>query len=132
MSGFSNAIAKLERLASPAWLGELARRQSERTLDLIDNGFRDKVSPYREPWQVTKQKNPILERTGAFRREWHPDRISSAGFSIVSGVFYGGFHQTGTAKMVARKVAPDASRGLGGWQEPLDKVAADFVVETMK
>jgi hypothetical protein len=153
VSGLPDVIARLERLASPEWTTELARRQSDRVLDLIDNGYRDKTNPYGEPWAPTKQKNPILERSGTFRRTWTPEKATSDGFSIVSGVLYGGFHQDGTAKIIPRKVIPDAERGLGNdgtakivprkvipdserglgkWQEPLDKIAVELALETMK
>ena len=34
--------------------------------------------------------------------------------------------------IVPRKVIPDSERGLGKWQEPLDKIAVELALETMK
>jgi phage gpG-like protein len=131
VSAVGEFAAKLRALGEQEFLERLSGRMAERTLDLIDEGYQHRRSPYGTPWAPTKQPNPILEKTGAFRSGWSVKRADSRGFTVGSDVDYGSFHQSGTARMVARKTVPD-ERGLGLWEAPLDQQAVDMVVEALK
>jgi hypothetical protein len=122
---------KLAALGEPAFLERLARGMAERTLDLVDQGYQQRQDPYGMRWTTTKQKNPILERTGYFRSGWGIRRADSRGFTISSAAEYGEYHQTGTRRMVARKTVPEGD-SLGIWEAPLDQAVVDMIVEALK
>jgi phage gpG-like protein len=133
MAELPEFLARLEAIASAEWRERLARRMAERTLDLIDKGYQHRRDPYGNAWKQTQQPNPILERTGAFRSSWTPTQVTEAGFTVAAeDVDYAAFHQSGTARIASRKTIPTESAGLGDWQEPLDAVVVEAVIEVMK
>jgi phage gpG-like protein len=132
VSAVGEFAAKLARLTEQSFLEQLSTRMAERSLDLIDQGYQRREDPYGNAWATTKQKNPILEKSGDFRREWEVKRADVRGFTVASDVEYGSFHQSGTGRMVARKTVPDEGGGLGRWEEPLDRQAVDVVLEALK
>lgn len=141
VSGLSKFADKLAALAESDFLGQVSRRMSERALDLIDQGYDRRSDPYGQAWAATKErrrarglwggKNPILEDTGAFRREWRVSQADASGFTVSNPVEYGGFHQTGTSKMPVRMTVPDNDR-LGAWEEPLLVEAVNVFLEALK
>jgi phage gpG-like protein len=62
---------------------------------------------------------PILEKTGRMRRSYHVS-ATTTGVTVTNSTDYAGFHQTGTARMVARKVLPDGDLP-GEWRARIDE-----------
>ena len=124
-------IARLRRVSSAAFREELSKKLAEEALRQVDAGFREARDPYGKPWAPTKQPNPILQRSGAFRSDWSIAGYTKDGFRIISAVEYGGYHQHGTKSIAIRMVIPTAKRGLGLWRAPFEKIVVDHFRATM-
>lgn len=106
-------LAIIERLSSiPARTAVLAAPGINR---LIREQFRAGVDPYGRAWADLRpatiargRRPPPLTDTGKLRdgTRVRPFPGRRAGLQLVVGESYGRFHQTGTSRMVARRILP--------------------------
>lgn len=101
--------AKFRR--TPALLEALSVNVGEEFLGLVQDGFREERDPWGRGWKKPKavpDGRPLLVgKTTRLRRSWHIERTARGVITIASGVVYAKYHQTGTRRMVARKMVPD-------------------------
>jgi phage gpG-like protein len=114
--------------ATPELLEAISVSGAEEMISLVKDGFRDETDPYGKKWARKKKKNgrKILSgKTSRLKGGWHYKRADKGGFTISPSVDYAAYHQTGTRRMVARKMVPD-SRGLPReWSKKLEEVAKE-------
>lgn len=132
-----NFAQKLDRWSqlletSDMLVSSMSRIQSEVALTLIGEEFETETDPYGEHWAPKKSDDgrKILHgETTRLRNGWHVVGSDASGFEVAPSVDYAGFHQSGTSKMVARKMVPTASRGFPReWVNEFKAVAtAQFV-----
>ncbi len=93
----------------------MSKVAAEVSLTLIGEGFEDERDPYGEKWAEKKQpdgRKVLHGETTRLRNGWHVVGSDASGFEVAPSVDYAGYHQSGTSRMVPRKMVPDASRGL--------------------
>jgi phage gpG-like protein len=76
---------------------------------LVDERFDARADTAGVPWAPRKPPTgtwPILEKSGRMRKSYHVT-ANTTGVSVTNSKPYAGYHQTGTERMVARKVLPD-------------------------
>jgi phage gpG-like protein len=92
-----------ERFGQPDVLAELHRRWGIRTLNWVDQNFRQQGALTGSPWaklrpltvaQRRKGSSLILQDTGALKRSFVM-QFSSAGVAVGSPIFYAEFHEEG-------------------------------------
>jgi hypothetical protein len=89
---------------------------------LIDERFDARADPSGAPWEARKPPTgtwPLLEKSGKMRKSYHVG-ATTTGVSVTNSRPYAGYHQTGTANMVARKVLPDAGPLPAEWAGRID------------
>lgn len=125
MIGIEQLAQRIERLATPAPMAAVSRSMATTAIALFQTGFAARTNPYSNRWaqRVKSVPWPILERTGYLRASGELEAVSAEGFRLHVYAPYAWFHQHGTARMVSRKVVPDAVAGLGAWQRPLELAA---------
>ena len=143
MAGVNALIQRLERLGA----AEVKAKITSKVRDVMHaeciRGFNEQRDPYGVAWQPRKplkgwaamafgllqDNHPLLNKTGAMIRSLTARATSNGVVMRIIG--YAKFHQSGTSKMVARKIFPDPGRGLGLWSEPVHRAAVDAVKEMM-
>ncbi len=93
----------------------MSKVAAEVSLTLIGEGFENETDPYGEKWASKKTpdgRKVLHGETTRLRNGWHVTGSDASGFEVAPSVDYAGYHQSGTSKMVPRKMVPDASRGL--------------------
>jgi phage gpG-like protein len=99
---------KLER--TPRLLEQAGEAVGEEFIGLIQDGFRRSRDPFGHSWAAKKHPDGraiLVGRTTRLRRSWHLERSARGVITVASGVVYATFHQTGTRRMVPRKMVPD-------------------------
>lgn len=126
-------VSKVEALGG----AELQRRVMERVAESARrsclDGFEQQRDPYGMPWARridVKGTWPILNKTGSGPASVTAVPSGDLVRMSIDGVFK--FHQYGTSKMVARRVFPIQSRGLGLWGAPAREAAMSAVREAMQ
>ncbi len=118
LEGWSN---RLERLESVKRI--IVTNMGEELLELVREGFEKESAPDGSHWTPLKRRvGKILQDTGRMRNSFHRKALSSTSVTIGPAVSYAGFHQTGTSRMVARKMVPDGKLPPG-WKSRLQKIA---------
>jgi len=117
-----SALGRLEKLtAQPARLLDQASRVlSQETVTLIQRGFTAQRSPYGRRWRPKKRpdgRKTLHGPTGRLRTTYRPLGVSTLGFKVDTAAFYARFHQSGTSRMVARKMVPDGRGIPGPWRK---------------
>ncbi len=120
----------------------LTSRLTEEVKAQVLRELTEKRDPYGKPWAARKKQPawaalafgpatwPLLEKTQRLIRSVRV-RPLSRGVKMTM-VDYANYHQTGTAKMPARMLAPDASRGLGAiWQRGIEDVATRLLTQML-
>lgn len=144
MAGLNALIQKIERLAA----GEVKQRIASKVADACHAqcvlGFQQQRDPYGVPWKARKKPKAEWALRFGFIDDGHRilddsgDMIDSLTARATNGrivmriLGYARFHQTGTYKMVARKIFPDVSVGLGTWSQPIQDAALNAVRELMR
>jgi phage gpG-like protein len=144
VAGVNDLIRKLERFSS----GEVYERMGRKIADACHAqaiaGFRAETDPYGVPWAPRKKVSgwaamafghidnghPLLDDTGAMINSLTVRYSRGTVLMRIKG--YAKFHQSGTRNMVARKIFPDQSQGLGKWAQPIQQAATDAIRELMK
>jgi phage virion morphogenesis protein len=129
---------KLDALR-PQSLAKLSKKLAKETLNLIEEGFRDQSDPYGNRWAAlkaprrrgkargrTRGGHRILSDTGGLKR-FRVQRADGAGFKIAATVDYAVYHQSGTRKMVARRVVPDESGLPPAWLRRYDDTVGEWL-----
>lgn len=137
---------RLEKLADST--EELCDEMAKEALKLVDRGFTTEMDPRGVAWAPRREGgfegsllggrrgyspgkrrvgHKLLDLTGDLRGSFRVLGVNRNGFAIGSDVSYGGYHQTGTRFMPARRMVPRSSDGLGTWSEPLQEVARKFI-----
>jgi len=125
MAGFRDLAERLEELQGiPSRItGEVADAINEE----IGGQFAGGHNAYGTPWkpllpQTVRRKRGdarILRRTDALSAETRAVPMQGAGIEITS-LDYGTFHQSGTKRMVARKILPDGTALPKAWTEAIE------------
>lgn len=129
-------FAKLEQLKRK--VAALKSKQLQRTivanlaqeaLNLIAEGFAQERDPYRVPWAPKQRPDgrAILVRHGRLRRSFTRKQTGSTGFRIGSAVGYAGYHQSGTSRMVARRMVPVAGKLPPEWAKAFREVITEIL-----
>jgi phage gpG-like protein len=129
MAGVSDFIAKLEKLAGAEVQDAIANKVATAAHEECLRGFIEQRDPYGVAWAPRKGRGNwnLLDKTGKGLNSLTAD--VSRGSARLKIVGYFRFHQSGTSRMVARKIFPDEARGLGTWAEPVRAASVDAVRE---
>lgn len=145
MAGINQLVRKLERLGSAEVKDRIAANVRDTVHAEAIQGFNEKRDPYGSPWEPRKKppdwavkafglmqdNHPLLDKTGKGISTLTA-RALAGGRVVMKIISYFKFHQTGTYKMVARKIFPDEERGLGLWAEPVYRSAVKAVRDLMR
>ena len=129
MAGFrdlADRLAELEGLPSRITSEVAGAINAE-----IGKQFADGNNAYGNAWkpllpQTVKRKGGdarILRRTDALSEATRATPTSGSGIEIES-LDYGSFHQSGTKRMVARKILPDGSALPKSWSDAIAEAAS--------
>jgi hypothetical protein len=130
MAGAADLAARLAELA------KIPSRVAARVASDIDaqlkGEFDHGVNAYGNAWkpllpQTIRRKRGdarILRRTDQLSAETGAKPAAGAGIEITS-LDYGSFHQTGTSRMVARKILPDGGALPKPWTESIQSALDD-------
>lgn len=120
MGRLEDAIDELIRLPR-----KLAVEVAPRLSRLLQREFSQGTNPYGRRWaKLATGRASHLTQTGRLRAGTRatPSPGGRAGVRVVVGAPYGAFHQTGTARMPARKILPD--RGMpAAWRAAFETSA---------
>lgn len=123
--------AKLERLAGPGAVRDLASVLAEEARELADEGFAGSHDPAGTPWAPLKVRaGQPLRDTGRLQRSFTKS-VSSGGFTIRYSAAYGGYHQSGTSRMVARPMLPGDSMPAR-WATSFHEAAEEYLDSLMR
>lgn len=105
---------KIERAASPVVRFEIADDMSDVALGLVAEGFGRQSDPYGRRWKPKRRADgrPTLRGKTGKLVQWRKAFVNQHGYRITSQAPYAKFHQSGTTRMVARKMTPDTGRPL--------------------
>lgn len=108
---------------------DIARNVAEEAINLVREGFAGQQDPYGSAWAPRKSGggSAILVRTGSMRNSWNITELGPGGFTMAAGVDYAGYHQSGTRKMVARKMVPNEGDLPGNWEARFDDVTQEIL-----
>lgn len=128
MDALLRNIQRARYLASPRFLQGVSQHMGARSQELVDEGYANRRDPDGAAWLPTKQRNPILERTGAYRASWQLAFGRNAFVLTAAGIPYARFHEYGTARLPRRRTIPVGGRPLPPrWSQRLTEgVNADF------
>lgn len=126
---FDEALRRLEKAAkkfagSSRKVADIRRDIASELVVIIDEQFRTSSDPWGGKWAPKKRDNgkPTLISTSNMRRGFFVSVVGPK-IKIVNSAAYSGYHQSGTSKMVARKMVPDTGAMPRKWEPRLRKVA---------
>lgn len=121
-------VTQLEE--APEALLAANENMAEESIDLVRQGWRKQRAPDGKKWKVKVRPDgrAILVRTGTLRNSFAVTRVDLTGFTITGTANYGGFHQSGTSRMVARKMVPE-NQLPAKWEIALNNAAEDALEE---
>lgn len=124
-------VAQVSQLAGGQAVRELATVLAEEAHELVDEGFAGSHAPDGSPWAPLKVRaGQPLRDTGRLQRSFTKS-VSSTGFIIRFSAAYGGFHQGGTSRMVARKMLPDSTLPAR-WAASFREAAEEYLANLMR
>lgn len=112
---FSGDFKTLQKWANqvataPDVLDDIGENLGEEAIELVKEGFENERDPYGKPWAKLKRRTGrILQDTGRLKGSYNRVYANRTGFKIATGVKYAQYHQRGTARMVARRMVPNAT-----------------------
>jgi hypothetical protein len=103
---WSSAISKLDSLG---FRFQVADTLSDVSLGLVAEGFARETDPFGRRWAPKKRPDGRRILRGETNRlvQFRKAFVNQHGYRIESRAPYGHYHQTGTSRMVARKMTPD-------------------------
>jgi hypothetical protein len=109
----------------------MAEKGAEAAQDRLDEQFADTEDPSGRRWRPKKRPNgkPTLEATSDMKDSAQAIPGPS-GDILLSVDGPADFHQSGTRKMVARKILPEGSLPPQ-WSEPIDQACHEAIHELM-
>lgn len=124
---------KLRDLSSPGLMFEIADNQADVSLGLVAQEFGRESDPWGNRWAPKKKPDgrPILRGETNRLVSWRKAFVNQHGYRIESRAPYSRYHQTGTRKMVARKMVPDG-RLPPRWASELRGAAIERVNRLLK
>lgn len=139
MAGINDFILRLQKLSQPDVINAMGRKIADACHAEAIRGFVEQRDPYGKPWAPRKKPSAwsvlrfgkidnghrLLDDTGKMIDSLTARYVSGRVIMRIRG--YAQFHQTGTRFMVARKIFPEQSRGMGLWREPINQAATDAV-----
>lgn len=141
MASLNALIARIERLATAELKSRVAKKAQAAIHGALIAEFVGERDPYGERWAPRKKATGWAVRAFGLIDDGHKlldksgkmiDSITSRASNdgaIIKLRGYAKFHQTGTRNMVARKLFPENSRGLGLWSAPVNEAATAAVRE---
>jgi len=132
-SGLTGDFRKLAEFAgklkrTDKVLTTVAKNMCEEALTLVADGFQAETDPYGKAWAKLKvRQGKILQDKGRLKNSWHRVQVSAAGFRIAAGVDYATYHQSGTRRMVARRMVPDGGRLPQAWRAKMIAAATEVL-----
>lgn len=131
MSG-KPATAALGRLGRPGAFQEVALEIAATLPILVDRGFTNRANPERSAWARRKdaRSHPLLELTRRMRTTVLAV-ITGTVIRLTSPTSYLRFHQDGTRKMVARRLAPKGAM-TPDWKREVDLRAKNKMRELQR
>lgn len=129
ITGDFGKLAAWQKLfeATPEVLDAISAGGADEMIGLIKDGFRAETDPSGKPWarkKVRDGRKILSGKTSNLKGGWHYRRADKGGFVISPGVSYATYHQTGTKRMVARKMVPDGKLPPA-WSKALEEVATE-------
>lgn len=90
---------------------------ADKALGLVAEGFGRESDPFGNRWAPKKRPDGRAILRGETNRlvQWRKAFVSQHGYRVTSTAPYARFHQTGTKRMVARKMAPTGNRLPANW-----------------
>lgn len=123
----------LSSVASGDAAREANRESATAIQGFINRQFDRGTTPYGDRWDPPKDGGKPGERTGILRDSI---RVRAAGNRILlsaPGVFYAVYFATGTSRMTAREIFPNASNGLPTrWKEAIQKAHRRAVAKKLR
>lgn len=100
---------KLRDISSPKVMFEIADTQADIALGLVAEEFSRESDPYFRRWAPKKKPDgrPILRGETNRLVTWRKAFVNQHGYRVESTAPYSRYHQSGTKRMVARKMVPD-------------------------
>ncbi len=114
---------------SPQLLKRIGTHVAEELLGLVQEGFRKEANPYGQRWAKKKRddgRSILVGKTARLRRGWHTESVSRGTITIAPSVSYADFHQTGTSRMVDRKMVPDDQLPKT-WERVIEEAASEIL-----
>jgi phage gpG-like protein len=122
---FDPLAVKMRQL-TPGRIRQAAAGAVRDTVELlVDERFEERAEPNRSAWEPRKPPTgtwPILEKTGRMRKSYRVT-ATTTGVKVENSTKYAGYHETGTANMVARPVLPDGNLPAD-WRARIDAAVA--------
>jgi phage gpG-like protein len=135
---FNEALRRLEKAAkkfagSSRNVADIRRDVAHEITMILDEQFKTSSDPWGKRWAPKKRDNgkPTLIDTSSMRRSFFVS-VSGTKIKIINSAEYSGYHQSGTSKMVARKMVPDTGAMPRKWEPRLRKVAKSGVTKYFK
>jgi phage gpG-like protein len=120
-------------MGSVAFKRELLAAMADAALELVRQEFAMSRDPYGNPWAPPKKPRfggPVLVKTGRMQGRIRR-RVSADAFTLVSPVPYSGFHQSGTRRMVRRRIFPDDGSIPPEWTRTFERIAEEAVSKAL-
>lgn len=108
---------KISAIDSPQVAFEIADGMADVALGLIAEGFGREQDPFGNRWAPKKKPDgrPILRGETNRLQRWRKAFVNQHGYRVASMASYAGYHQHGTRRMVARRMAPTGNRLPAHW-----------------
>jgi hypothetical protein len=108
---------KIERISSPQVAFEIADGMADAALGLIAEGFGREQDPFGNRWAPKKRPDGRAILRGKTNRliQWRKAFVNQHGYRVTSTAPYARYHQSGTRRMVARRMAPTSNRLPAHW-----------------
>jgi hypothetical protein len=115
LTGAFDKLARWERqlgkISDARTAFEIADTMADSALGLVAEGFGRESDPYNSRWAAKKRPDgrPILRGETNRLVQWRKQFVNQHGYRIQSLAPYSRFHQSGTRRMVARRMVPGRS-----------------------
>jgi phage gpG-like protein len=121
LTGDFGKLARWQRniaaINSPQVAFEIADGMADVALGLIAETFGREQDPFGNRWKPKKKPDgrPILRGETNRLQRWRKAFVNQHGYRVASLAPYAGYHQSGTRRMVARRMAPTGNRLPAHW-----------------